>query len=228
MNIRTFLPVVAIAITFAACNTGSDTAETSEAGEVANATENSVTYAIDPEASSLEWLGKELSGKTHNGTIAISEGKLSVEDGSIVAGSFIVDMTSIKDLDIEDPEDNAKLVGHLKDDAFFGVAEHPASTFEVTGIEAVAGEEGVTHHVTGNYTMKDITHEIKIPANVAISEDQITAQSTFSIDRSKWNVKFRSGSFFDDLGDKLIYDDIELTLNLVTKASMGESTASTQ
>lgn len=218
MNFRTFFLTAGVSLALVACGSETNTAETGDQADAAAASAASVEYALDGAASSLVWTGSKAVGDSHTGTIAISEGSLSVEGDAITAGSFVIDMTSIVDTDIEDPEYNAKLVGHLKSDDFFGVEAHPTATFEVTGIEAVTGEEGVTHHVSGNFTLKGITNEIKIPANVSMTDGAINATANFAIDRSKWEVKFGSGSFFEDLGDKLINDDIALELTLVANA----------
>lgn len=227
MNIRTLLLTLTTALALVAC-TDSKTAETGEAGEAAAASVAAVNYTIDHAASNLVWTGRNVVvGKAHTGTINISAGTLSVEGDAITAGDFTIDMNSIANKDLENPEYNAKLVGHLKDTAFFFVSDYPTASFVVTGVEAVAGEEGVTHHVSGNLTLRGVTKEVKIPANVSITEGAVNATADFVIDRSLWEVKYGSGSFFEDLGDNLIEDNIELSLTL-TATSAGNATASAE
>lgn len=219
MNIRTLLLTLTTALALVAC-TDSKTAETGEAGEAAAASVAALSYSIDHSASSLVWTGRNvIAGKAHTGTIDISAGTLSVEGDAITAGDFTIDMASIKNIDVENPEYNAKLVGHLKDTAFFFVADYPTASFVVTSVEPVSGEEGVTHHVSGNLTLRGVTKEIKIPANVSLAESGVNAKADFVIDRSLWEVKYGSGSFFEDLGDNLIEDNIELSLTLVASAT---------
>lgn len=227
MNFRTLLLTSAAALALAACTSDSKTAaETGDAGEAATATSGAVEYTIDHDASSLVWTGRNvIAGKAHSGTILISEGTLSVESEAIAAGDFTIDMTSIKNTDIEDPAGAAKIEGHLGSPDFFAVADYPTASFVVTNVEAVTGEEGVTHHVSGNFTLRGITKEIKIPASVSIAADAVQATADFVIDRSLWEVKYGSGSFFEDLGDKLIEDNIELSLTL---AATPVSTASAE
>lgn len=228
MNIRNLFLTFTTALALVACSTDSKTAETGEAGETATASLAAVEYAIDHNASSILWTGRNVvAGKAHTGTINISAGTLSVEGDVLTAGDFTIDMTSIKNTDLGDPTYAAKLEGHLADTAFFAVADYPTASFAVTGVEAVTGEEGVTHHVSGNLTLRGVTKEIKIPANVSITESAVSATADFVIDRSLWNVKYGSGSFFDDLGDNLIEDNIELTLTLAATPA-GNPTASAE
>lgn len=227
MNIRTLLLTFTTALALVAC-TDSKTAETGEAGEAAAASVAAINYTIDHAASNLVWTGRNVVvGKAHTGTINISAGTLSVEGDAITAGDFVIDMNSITNTDIENPEYNAKLVGHLKDTSFFAVTDYPTASFVVTGVEAVTGQEGITHHVSGNLTLRGVTKEVKIPANVSITEGAVNATADFVIDRSLWEVKYGSGSFFEGLGDDLIEDNIELNLTLAATPA-GDATASAE
>ena len=170
------------------------------------------SYKVDSEASSLEWVGKKVTGQ-HNGTIGIKSGTVNFGSGKL-DGSFIIDMTSINVLDLEG-EYKQKLEGHLASDDFFSVADNPTASFKIT--KAVDKENG-KFEVTGNLTIKGITNSITFPATVKESSSgTLKANADITIDRTKWSVKYGSGSFFDGLGDKMIYDDIELTLELVAK-----------
>jgi len=170
------------------------------------------TYNVDAAKSTLGWTGEKVTG-AHNGTVAISSGMMKMDDENVLSGEFAIDMTSINCLDIESEEYNGKLVGHLKSDDFFSVANHPTATFEITRAVAYEGD-GANHRVFGKLTIKGITNEISFPAQIDFTDAGFTAKANFTIDRSKWNVKYGSGSFFDALGDKLIYDDIKFDLNL--------------
>lgn len=172
------------------------------------------TYKVDAAKSALAWTGEKITGK-HHGTIAIKDGEL-VQDGAKFSGVFNIDMNSIVNEDLEG-EWNGKLVGHLKSDDFFSVADHPVATLKVNKVAPYNPKEGetTTHVVTGDLTIKGITHEISFPATISFTEEAMTANAAFSIDRTKWNVRFRSGSFFENLGDKMIYDDIKFDLTLV-------------
>ena len=203
--------VAALTIAFASCKKGADEAKTVEAETVAEAQTSSVKYDADIAASTIAWKGSKPTG-SHNGTINISEGILTVNNGTIESGTFIIDMNSIIDLDIPaDKKGNARLVGHLKSEDFFHVEQFPNAVFEITG---VSEQEGKTM-LSGNLRLKEKTNNVTFPISVSDEGESYTITSeTFTIDRSKWDVKYGSKSFFDDLGDKFINDDIELQITV--------------
>lgn len=207
LNIFTLITI----ITFTSCGDKAKEAETKKAAEAAVAEAMSVTYNVNTDDSTIEWKGFKPTG-THNGTINIKEGIINVNDGAIESGKFAIDMTSITVLDIPvEKEGNAKLVGHLSSADFFDVEKYPVSKFQITGIETKDGKT----MLSGNLTLKDATNNISIPVTTTVNGDKLTLTSeTFTIDRSKWNVEYGSKSFFDNLGDKFINDDIELKVTL--------------
>ena len=162
---------------------------------------------VNIEKSSIRWTGKEITTKTHYGSISFQESSLELNNGLASGGQFIVDMTSIN---CEDLEGGSKqyLEKHLKSEDFFGVEQHATAKLEISS--AKQGENG-KQIVDGQLTIKGITHPVSF--DLAVGETSATANLVF--DQSKYNVKFRSKTFFDDLGDKLIYDDIELEVTLI-------------
>jgi len=216
---KTTLKLIALALITltVSCNDKAKEAETKAAEDAAVAKATAENFTADASKSTIEWKGFKPTG-SHNGTIAISEGNLKVNDGAIESGTFTIDMASIVVTDIPAEDDgNADLTGHLKSGDFFDVATFPNAKFEVTGIETVNGKT----MLAGNLTMKDATNNIKIPvSNTSVQGNQMTLTSeTFTIDRTKWNIKYKSKSIFGDLGDKFINDDIELKVNLVATKS---------
>ncbi|MBL7783557.1 MAG: YceI family protein [Saprospiraceae bacterium] len=171
------------------------------------------TYTVDTNSSVIVWTGYKVTGK-HTGTVKIKNGNLTLDNGVLTGGSFDIDMTSIKDTDLEG-EWAEKLVGHLKSDDFFGVAAHPTSKFVIT--RAIPQDSKGNYKIIGNLTIKETTKEVKFLANVAEAAGAITASGKITVDRSEYNVKYGSGSFFDGLGDKTIYDEFDLQVNLVAK-----------
>lgn len=171
------------------------------------------SYKADATQTKIKWLGKKVTGE-HVGFINLKEGNLEVSNGAVTGGQFVIDMTSITNTDIESAEYNQKLVGHLKSDDFFGVEKFPTSTFTIKSVKAVSNGD-MTHEFTGDITIKGKTMEIVVPAKVDMSGDQIKAVASFVIDRSKFDVKYGSGSFFEGLGDNLIYDDFTMDVDLV-------------
>ena len=164
------------------------------------------TQKVDVAKSTVKWLGKKVTGQ-HSGTISIKEGSLDVNKGKVTGGKVVIDMNSIVDTDLTDAAWNAKLVGHLKSDDFFGVATYPTAELVVTKVE------GTTF--TGNLTIKGITNPVSFTAASAKEGGNTVYKGTLTIDRSKFNVKYGSKSFFDNLGDKVIYDEFTLDFNLV-------------
>ena len=166
------------------------------------------TFEVDKESSKVTWLGEKVTGE-HAGTIQIKEGDFEYVDGKLTGGKFVIDMTTI-----ESDEELDKLEGHLKSDDFFGVATYPTATFVIK--EAInQGPKG--YNITGDITIKGITKEIKFVADIKEEGSNVTASADIVLDRSEFNVRYGSGSFFDGLGDKMIYDNFTIGVNLVVK-----------
>jgi polyisoprenoid-binding protein YceI len=168
-------------------------------------------YKADPAGSKINWLGKKVTGE-HSGTINLSSGEFTINNGMIEKGKFEVDMTTIKCVDLTDEGYRTKLEGHLKSDDFFGVATYPKATFVLD--KPVKIEKGITL-VKGNMTIKGTTQPVEIKAVFSDSKEGMRIYATLTIDRTKFNVKYGSGSFFEDLGDKTIYDEFYLTVSLL-------------
>jgi len=165
---------------------------------------------VDTAKSSVKWLGKKVTGE-HYGSISIKEGKLEVNNGKVTGGKVVIDMTSLVNEDIKDAGMNGKLVGHLKSDDFFGVATFPTAELVVTKVES----NGNSHNFSGNLTIKGITNPAVFTATSSTVGKSTTYKGTLTIDRSKYNVKYGSKSFFENLGDKVIYDEFTLDFSLV-------------
>lgn len=163
---------------------------------------------VDTKKSTLKWHGEKVTGE-HFGTIDLKEGMLVWKNNKIVSGQMIIDMTSITNTDIDDAGYNAKLVGHLKSDDFFGVEKYPTAKLNIKGSDAFKDNKAT---VKGELTIKGITHPIEFEAQK--ENDWFMAEIV--VDRSKYDVRYGSGSFFDNLGDKTIYDDFTLTVKIAT------------
>jgi len=168
-------------------------------------------FIADTEASKINWKGFKPTGE-HFGIVKVKSGSFTVENKMITAGDFEIDMNSIVVLDIpSDESSNAKLTKHLKNDDFFGVKKHPVAMFKLTSTEAKAEK----FLVKGELTIKEITHPVSFFAEVSTDGESVLLKSEkFEIDRSKWNIKYKSQSFFSDLGDKFISDDMELSVEV--------------
>ena len=167
-------------------------------------------FKIVSAKSNIDWVGKKVTG-AHNGTIAVKDGELILNVGKLIGGKFIADTTSIKILDITDPATNEQFAGHLASDDFFSIQKYPEATLEIISVSG--------NHVKGNLTIKGITHPVGFDTMISINNDLLTATGKLVIDRTKYEMKFRSGNFFKDLGDTLIYNDFELNVSLTAKAA---------
>lgn len=176
---------------------------------------NKVTaFQVDSKNSRLLWTAHKVTGE-HAGTINISNGTLNVENNALRSGSFKLDTRSIAVTDIKDADSNAKLVGHLKSEDFFAVEKYPSADFLITGIKPHGNNQ---YDLTGKLTIKGITNDINFPATITVEKDKLTATAKVKIDRTRYDIKYRSKNYFENLGDKAIYDDFELDITLLANA----------
>jgi len=158
--------------------------------------------------STIIWEGKKITGSSHSGTVALKEGYFEIENDLFVGGKFVIDMTSITNTDIESEESKLKLENHLKSEDFFGVNEFPTATLVIDGVEQL--EEAKHFKVHSTLTIKGISN----PVDFKISAEDRVATVHLEIDRSKFNVRYGSGSFFDNLGNRAISDMMSLDITL--------------
>lgn len=168
------------------------------------------TFKIVNAQSNIDWTGRKITG-AHNGTIAIKAGSLTLTDGKLTGGNFIIDTTSIVILDVTDPNTNAQFAGHLASDDFFSSEKYPEAILQINSVSG--------NRVTGDLTIKGITHPVSFDTAVQVNGDTLTASAKLVVDRTKYAMKFRSGNFFKDLGDTLIYNDFDLDVNITAKAA---------
>ena len=166
---------------------------------------------IDLKKSRVEWTGKKLTGE-HYGEINISQGYLVFSKTRLTSGHFEMDMNSITCTDITDEKSNRRLVDHLKSDDFFSASKFPHAKFEISSVEHKSENN---YLITGNLSIKGNTSTLSFPATVVSINGELTAKATMVFDRSKYDIKFGSQSFFENLGDKLVYDDIEIKVELI-------------
>jgi len=172
-------------------------------------------FAIESAQSNIDWVGRKVTG-AHNGTISIKEGTLTLTDGQLAGGEFTIDTTSIKILDVTDPATNAQFAGHLASADFFASEQYPEAKFIITSAEA-ADENN--YRINGNLTIKGITHPVAFTAAVNNANGTVSASGKIVVDRTLYDMKFRSGNFFKDLGDNLIYNNFDLNVSITTKAA---------
>lgn len=176
---------------------------------IAGTTLSAQSFTVDTKKSTLKWTGKKVAGE-HYGYISLKSGSFEIKNNKIVKGTFEIDMNSITNTDIESEEYKAKLVGHLKSDDFFGVEKHPTAKLEISESSSFKDNKA---KVSGKLTIKDITH----PVDFVAEKSAKGYSATIIVDRSKYDVKYGSGSFFDNLGDNMIYDDFTLEVKLIAQ-----------
>ena len=155
--------------------------------------------------SSLKWEGKKITGSGHNGSLTFSDSQVKIKDGNIISGVFTVDMTTLTCDDLTAAQGKANLEGHLKSNDFFAVEKFNTATLVISSVE--------NNNATGILTIKDISH----PIQFKLTKNQDVYNASLVFDRSKYDVKYASGSFFKNLGDKLILNEIELLVELKLK-----------
>lgn len=188
-------------------------------GDKQNAGKNSgKPLTVSVADSKVNWIGKKVTGQ-HNGTIKVLKGEVLVDNGKVTGGTVEIDMKTIVDEDLKDEEYNKKLVTHLSSADFFDVEKFPTSKLELTKVDILndASKPNVNSNVTGNLTMKDVTKSITFPAEIKIENGVLTVKADFDIDRTDWNIKYGSGKFFENLGDKMINDKFNLNLTIIAK-----------
>ncbi len=199
----------------AACKNkaGGEAAKTGDAQKVEETSATATAYTVNTDHTTVTWTGSKPTG-THQGIVKVTEGKLSVSNGALVGGSFGFDMNSMEVVDLKPEDGKAKLEGHLKTGDFFEVEKFPTGKFVLTKVEPVTGSETVTHNITGNLTLKDKTHSVTFPANIAVTDDKISAVTPkFTINRTNWGINYNSG-ILGTVKDKLINDDVAIVINL--------------
>jgi polyisoprenoid-binding protein YceI len=164
---------------------------------------------VNAENSTVKWIGSKIS-ENHEGIINVAKGYLVIENGTLVSGQVIIDMESIQTTDMSDKY-NKKLDGHLKSKDFFNTEEFSVATITIK--DAIRGE-GNSYQIGAELTIKGITNKIRFGADVDVDGVNFLATANIKIDRTKWDIKYNSGNFFKDLGDKLILDEIQFDVSL--------------
>jgi len=170
-------------------------------------------FQISTAQSNVNWIGKKVTGQ-HNGTINIQEGNFLFRNGVLTGGNIEINTTSIQILDVTDPALNQQFAAHLASDDFFSTEKFKTASLEIT---SVIQQSDNHYFVEGKLTIKAITHPIGFNLEVHEKEGELKVGGKVIIDRTKYDMKFRSGNFFTNLGDTLIYNEFELNVNLTAK-----------
>lgn len=166
---------------------------------------------VNTQSSTVKWKGSKKT-ESHFGTVNIQKGLLIINNGELVGGEFSFDMNSISTTDMSDKL-NKKLDNHLKNEDFFNVELYPTAFLVIKRAKKYKGNE---YNLVGELTIKDITRPIKFKANIDINGTNFQAESKIKIDRTKWDITYKSGNFVKELGDKAILDEIEFDIFLLS------------
>lgn len=169
---------------------------------------------VDPSSTQMLWSGTKVTG-SHTGGLTVQEGNVVANAGTLVSADVVIDMTSITCTDLQGGGAE-RLVGHLKSADFFSTEQHPTAAFKTTKVEPVpdARPGHPNHTITGDLTIKGITHPVTFPCIVWREGKVLRAAASLTFDRTKYDIKYRSGHFFPEIGDKMIHDEVLLTFDL--------------
>jgi polyisoprenoid-binding protein YceI len=170
-------------------------------------------YDLNLSKSSLSWVGKEITTKIHTGTIDIIDGKVTISETGEVTGVISLDMKTINVTDLEG-KSKEYLEGHLNSEDFFGVDKYPDAKLTFSSKSGILKNKIAFN---GLLTIKSITEKVEFDAVLAKGSPNIVADANLTFDRTKFNVRYRSGLFFDNLGDKLILDDIDVQIKIAAE-----------
>jgi rhodanese-related sulfurtransferase/polyisoprenoid-binding protein YceI len=176
-------------------------------------------HEVDTEKSRVLWTGRNING-AHTGTIALKSGWLEVNPGPAARGEFTLDMASIANTDLNDSALNRMLIAHLKSDDFFDATRHPTATFHLRHVtlNPHAKPGNINADIDGALTLKGVKEDLGFPALIELLPGgAVSAEAHFDIDRTRWNVIYGSGKFYEKLGRHLVHDNISLSLHIVTR-----------
>ena len=188
-----------------------------------NERESAAAAAVASEASVAEsdivWTAYKITGDSHTGTLQLKSSSLELDGNQIVGGNFEVDMNTLENTDLEG-EWHQKLISHLKSDDFFGVETFPVSRFSITNVTPLENNQ---FEITGDMTIKEKTNPIKLIASTEVVGNELVIKANFDVDRSKFDVRYGSSSFFENLGDKAIQDNFNLDIQIKSPLGGGET-----
>lgn len=207
INLSLLIAIIASAFIFTACKQDAPAEEEIVVEEEVVEEGLSGYFVLDQESSSFSWLGKKVTGE-HYGSFSISDGKFVLENGELTEGKVAANVRSLVVEDIEDAEMNAKLVGHLNSADFFNTEEFPEAYLTISGTD----EEGRAY---GTLTIKNISNDVAFDYEVDETKEGAVVTGTLVVDRTLYDIKYGSGKFFEDLGDKTIYDEFTLNFTAV-------------
>ena len=243
--VKSTLILFTLSLAVLACGPKGKTVDTRDAQAVASS-ENGTTLTVNTTNSQITWIGSKPAGK-HNGTISIKSGELTLNNDALTAGKFIINIKSLKNLDMAGSESAGKLEGHLMSADFFDAANFPEASFEITEVKSFVSSEleadneefetenapaklsefmveNPTHFISGNLTMRGTTKNITFPAHVEVNNGVVKALANFNIDRTAWGLMYGDeASVVDKAKDKFVYNTVNIGIELEASSSASTS-----
>ena len=180
------------------------------------------TLQVDLDNSQISWIGRKVTGE-HSGSLHLSNGWVVMDKNVLIGGKFIFDMTSISNTDIESPEWKLKLEDHLKSEDFFNVDSFPMAILEIKEHQRLSDDQSASNNqILADLTIRGIKQELSFPISLQQSDSifsAVSAEGTVDIDRTLFNIQYKSGKFIENLGDKLIYDDFTVQFMVQTEGN---------
>ena len=168
------------------------------------------TYELDITNSNIEWKATKITGAAHEGVVPVQGGTITFTDGKVTAANIIMDMENLMVTDLEG-EDKENLEGHLKSPDFFDVVNHKTASFTFTEGETVDNKLSAKGMLNIKGMDKDSKASLMYSSN---SGDGAVISGSMIFDRTDFDIKYGSGKFFDDLGDRTIKDNVMLKMTL--------------
>lgn len=166
---------------------------------------NDEVIPVNTKKSSIKWIGEKVTG-SHEGDISIKTANLIFDNDVLTGGEVIIDMSTINCTDLSGPY-KKKLEEHLNSEDFFNISDYPISKLKITKCTKV---ENNKYNVVADLTIKQITKSVEFETELLNN----IATAKLNIDRTKFDIKYSSGSFFQNLGDKMIYDNFNITVSI--------------
>jgi len=213
---------IVVLVSIGLINTACKEKATQETEETTQSTTSDIngTYVVDKQASEIKWRGFKPTG-IHNGIVPVGSGTVTVSNGSVTHGTVEIDMTGITVLD-QEGENKAKLEGHLKgtdpgkEEDFFNVDKYPTSTYVINSVTPLENDPDGTHMVNGTLTIKNISKPVNFKARITVDANKLTVVTPeFDVDRTEYDIRFKSRKFFNNLADDFVNDEFKLQLNVV-------------
>ena len=174
-----------------------------------------VYLKINTEKSNIKWEASKSNGSSHYGNIQMSSGGVKLDKNQIIGANFIIDMNSIVCTDIKDTSSNQYLISHLKNEDFFDTALFPEASMNIITVKKINNTNIDNYLITADLTILNQTHPIEFLSSVIIKKGIAMAEGKISINRAQYGIKYKSKSWFKDLGDRFINDIFYLYFSLV-------------